>query len=98
MAQFELRGEASTFTEDMYAESRAIRFKQDNPENFRTQTTNLAQKTEKPPVAPSLVLDNFLSPYNASLVQRCQDQGVVVIGKINLMGNGTIDSYVGPTR
>ena len=56
MAQFELRGEASTFTEDMYPESRAIRFKQDNPENFRTQTSNLAQKTQKPPVAPSLVL------------------------------------------
>ena len=93
-----MKGETSTFTEDMYAESRVTRFKQDNPINCCSQTTSLAQKTRKPPVAPSLVLDNFLSPYNASLVQRCQDQGVVVIGKINLMGNGTIDSYVGPTR
>ena len=71
VVHFELKGETSTFTEDMYAESRVTRFKQDNPINCCSQTTSLAQKTRKPPVAPSLVLDSFLSPYRASLVQRC---------------------------
>merc|ERR1719318_2115178 len=50
----------------------------------------------------SLMLDNFPSPYNATVVQRCLDQGAVIMGKTNLdefaMGSGTIDSYVGPTR
>merc|ERR1719318_1477583 len=50
----------------------------------------------------SLMLDNFPSPYNATVVQRCLDHGSVIMGKTNLdefaMGSGTIDSYVGPTR
>ena len=50
----------------------------------------------------SLMLDNFPSPYNATVVQRCLDQGGIIMGKTNLdefaMGSGTIDSYVGPTR
>merc|ERR550519_1607793 len=50
----------------------------------------------------SLMLDNFTSPYNATVVQRSKDRGAVLMGKTNLdefaMGSGTIDSYVGPTR
>jgi aspartyl-tRNA(Asn)/glutamyl-tRNA(Gln) amidotransferase subunit A len=50
----------------------------------------------------SMMLDNFPSPYNATVVQRCLDQGGIIMGKTNLdefaMGSGTIDSYVGPTR
>ena len=50
----------------------------------------------------SLMLDNFVSPYNSTVVQRCLDQGAVMVGKTNLdefaMGSGTIDSYVGPTK
>merc|ERR1719334_991675 len=50
----------------------------------------------------SLMLDNFVSPYNSTVVQKCLDQGAVIVGKTNLdefaMGSGTIDSYIGPTR
>jgi len=50
----------------------------------------------------SLMLDNFISPYNSTVVQRCLDQGAVMVGKTNLdefaMGSGTIDSYIGPTK
>ena len=50
----------------------------------------------------SRMLDNFVAPYNATVVQRCLDSGAVMLGKTNLdefaMGSGTIDSYVGPTR
>ena len=50
----------------------------------------------------SLMLDNFISPYNATVVQKCVDSGGLIIGKTNLdefaMGSGTIDSYIGPTK
>jgi len=50
----------------------------------------------------SFMLDNFVSPYNSTVVQKCVDQGAVIVGKTNLdefaMGSGTIDSYVGPTK
>ena len=50
----------------------------------------------------SVMLDNFISPYNATVVQKCIDTGGVIIGKTNLdefaMGSGTIDSYIGPTK
>merc|ERR1719334_1625766 len=50
----------------------------------------------------SLMLDNFVSPYNSTVVQKCLDHGAVIVGKTNLdefaMGSGTIDSYIGPTK
>ena len=47
----------------------------------------------------SKMLDNFVAPYNATVVQKCLDAGGVMVGKTNLdefaMGSGTIDSYAG---
>jgi len=50
----------------------------------------------------SKMLDNFVSPYNATVVQKCLDGGGIMMGKTNLdefaMGSGTIDSHAGPTK
>jgi len=50
----------------------------------------------------SRMLDNFVSPYNATVVQRSINSGGLIIGKTNLdefgMGSGTTDSYYGPTK
>jgi len=50
----------------------------------------------------SRMLDNFMSPYNATVVQRSINAGGLVMGKTNLdefgMGSGTTDSYYGPTK
>ena len=48
------------------------------------------------------MLENFVPPYNATIYERLQAEGVILIGKTNLdqfgMGSGTIDSMFGPTK
>jgi len=50
----------------------------------------------------SKMLENFVAPYNSTVVQKCLDEGGIMIGKTNLdefaMGSGTIDSHAGPTK
>lgn len=50
----------------------------------------------------SKMLENFIPPYNATIYQKLEDSGAVLLGKTNLdqfaMGSGTVDSIYGPTR
>lgn len=50
----------------------------------------------------SRMLDNFVSPYNATLVQRLEDAGIVMLGKTNMdefaMGSSNETSFYGPVR
>lgn len=50
----------------------------------------------------SRMLDNFISPYNATVVSRLNDAGMVMLGKTNMdefaMGSSNETSWYGPVR
>lgn len=52
--------------------------------------------------AASHILENFISPYDATVVEKLKQAGVVIIGKSNTdeftMGSTCETSYFGPTR
>ncbi|BCJ34677.1 glutamyl-tRNA(Gln) amidotransferase subunit A [Actinocatenispora thailandica] len=57
---------------------------------------------DMPTTAASKILENWLPPYDATLVRKLREAGLVVLGKTNLdefaMGSSTEYSAYGPTR
>lgn len=50
----------------------------------------------------SKMLDNFISPYNATIIEKCNQAGMVMLGKVNMdefaMGASNETSFYGPVK
>ena len=57
---------------------------------------------DQPLSAASKILENYRSPYDATVVRKLKEAGAVVAGRLNLdefaMGSSTENSAYGPTR
>jgi aspartyl-tRNA(Asn)/glutamyl-tRNA(Gln) amidotransferase subunit A len=62
---------------------------------------NLATR-DQPLTCGSRILENFVSPYDATVVEKLRAAGAVLLGRLNLdefaMGSSTENSAFGPTR
>ena len=56
----------------------------------------------QPLTAASKILENYISPYDATVTRKLKEAGVVIGGRLNLdefaMGSSTENSAYGPTR